>query len=288
MARRFEEYAGIKVVEGYGLTEGTTGSSINPPNGVVKVGSVGLRWPYQEMKLFITDAEGKFEREAEKDEIGAVCIKGPNVFKGYLEDRHNEGIWPKAGWLNTGDMGRQDADGYFWITGRKKELIIRGGHNIDPAIIEEPLYQLPDVQVAAAVGRPDARVGEMPVAFVQLQEGSKVTEDKILEHLQQSIGERAAVPTEVFIIDEMPLTLVGKIFKPALKWDIIKQVFQGELEALGDMAENVEVQVAEDKIHGSLATITINTAEGISADEVKKRADELLGAFTFSYQLIVS
>ena len=285
LARRFEEYTGVKVVEGYGLTEGTTGSSLNPVNGEVKIGSVGLRWPYQEMKIFIIDAEGKFEREAETDEIGAVCIKGPNVFKGYLEDRHNEGIWPKPGWLNTGDMGRLDIDGYFWITGRKKELIIRGGHNIDPAIIEEPLYQLPDVQVAAAVGRPDARVGEMPVAFVQLQQGSTLTEDKLLEHLQQSIGERAAVPKEVFIIDEMPLTLVGKIFKPALKWDMIKQVYLRELEAIGDMVESVEVQVGEDKIHGSMATVTIKVAEGTDEDDVKKRVDELLGVFTVNYHL---
>jgi fatty-acyl-CoA synthase len=285
MARRFEKYVGIKIVEGYGLTEGTNASSINPVHGEIKIGSVGLRWPYQEMKIFITDAEGKFEREAERDEIGAVCIKGPNVFRGYLEDSHNEGIWAKEGWFNTGDMGRQDADGYFWITGRKKELIIRGGHNIDPAIIEEPLYQLPDVQVAAAVGRPDARVGEMPVAFVQLQEGSKLTEEGILEHLQKSIGERAAVPKEVVIIDEMPLTLVGKIFKPALKWDIIKQVFQGELEALGEMAANVEVQVSEDKIHGTQATVSVQLAEGASKDDVKKRVDELLGAFTVSYNL---
>ncbi|MHC4240425.1 MAG: AMP-binding enzyme [Planctomycetota bacterium] len=237
------------------------------------------------MKIFITDIEGKFEREAETDEIGAVCINGPNVFKGYLEARHNEGIWPKAGWLNTGDMGRQDADGYYWITGRKKELIIRGGHNIDPAIIEEPLYQLPQVQVAAAVGRPDPKVGEMPVAYVQLQEGSNLTTDKILEHLQHSIGERAAVPKEVFIVDEMPLTTVGKIFKPALKWDIIKQVYQGELEALGEMAESVKVQVAEDKIHGSLATITIKVAPGALAEDVRKKADELLGAYTVRYTL---
>ncbi len=285
LARRFEEYAGIKIVEGYGLTEGTTGSSMNPVEGEIKIGSVGLRWPYQDMKIFITDAEGKFEHEAETDEIGAVCIKGPNVFKGYLEDSHNEGIWAKEDWFNTGDMGRQDADGYFWITGRKKELIIRGGHNIDPAIIEEPLYQLPDVQVAAAVGRPDQRVGEMPVAFVQLQDGSKLTEEGILEHLQKSIGERAAVPKEVFIIDEMPLTLVGKIFKPALKWDIIKQVFQGELDCLGEMAENVEIEVGEDKIHGTQATVTVKVAEGASEDDVKKKVDQLLGAFTVSYNL---
>jgi fatty-acyl-CoA synthase len=224
-------------------------------------------------------------REAEADEIGAVCIEGPNVFKGYLEERHNEGIWPKEGWLNTGDMGRQDADGYFWITGRKKELIIRGGHNIDPAIIEEPLYQLPQVQVAAAVGRPDPRVGEMPVAYVQLQEGSNLTADKILEHLQQSIGERAAVPKEVFIVDEMPLTTVGKIFKPALKWETIKQVYQGELEALGDMVDSIDLQVGEDKIHGSLATITIKVAPGVLADDVRKKADELLGAYTVRYEL---
>jgi fatty-acyl-CoA synthase len=288
LARRFEEYVGVKVVEGYGLTEGTTGSSLNPPNGEIKIGSVGLRWPYQGFKIFITNADGKFVREAETDEIGAVCIEGPNVFKGYLEERHNEGIWPKEGWLSTGDMGRQDADGYFWITGRKKELIIRGGHNIDPAIIEEPLYQIPQVQVAAAVGRPDPRVGEMPVAYVQLQEGSKLTEDKILEHLQQSIGERAAVPKQVFIIDEMPLTTVGKIFKPALKWETIKQVYQGELEALTDMADTIEVQVGEDKIHGSLATITIKVAPGVSAVDVRKKADELLGAYTVKYELEIT
>jgi fatty-acyl-CoA synthase len=285
LARRFENYVGVKIVEGYGLTEGTNASSINPVHGEIKIGSVGLRWPYQEMKIFMTDAGGKFEREAETDEIGSVCIKGPNVFKGYMEESHNEGIWAREGWFNTGDMGRQDADGYFWITGRKKELIIRGGHNIDPAIIEEPLYQLPEVQVAAAVGRPDQRVGEMPVAFVQLQEGSKLTVEGILEHLQNSIGERAAVPKEVIIIDEMPLTLVGKIFKPALKWDIIKQVFLGELKALGEMAANVEVQVGEDKIHGTRAEVTVQVAKGVSEDDVKKKVDELLGAFTVSYNL---
>jgi len=285
LAKRFEEYAGIKIVEGYGLTEGTTGSSINPVNGVIKVGSVGLRWPYQGMKIFITDAEGKFVREAETDEIGSVCIQGPNVFRGYLEDRHNEGIWPKPDWLNTGDMGRQDSDGYFWITGRKKELIIRGGHNIDPAIIEEPMYQIPGVQVAAAVGSPDPRVGEIPVAFVQLQEGTTLTADKILEHLQQNVGERAAVPKEVVILDEMPLTPVGKIFKPALKWETIKRVYRRELEALHDVTESVSVAVGEDKIHGSMATIRIKAASGISEDDIRKKADQLLGAYTIRYQL---
>jgi len=93
------------------------------------------------------------------------------------------------------------------------------------------------------------------------------------------------VPKEVFIIDEMPLTLVGKIFKPALKWDIIKQVFLAELKALGEMAANVEVQVGEDKIHGTQAEVTVQVAEGVSEDDVKQKVAELLGAFTVSYNL---
>ncbi len=285
MARRFEEYAGIKVVEGYGLTEGTTGSSINPVKGLIKIGSVGLRWPYQGMKIFINDTNGEFIREAKADEIGAVCIKGSNVFKGYLEERHNQRIWPQEDWFNTGDMGRQDSDGYFWITGRTKELIIRGGHNIDPAMVEEPLYQIPDVQVAAVVGRPDPRVGEIPVAYVQLQEGSNLTSDQILKHLQQTVGERAALPKEIHIIDQMPLTPVGKIFKPSLKWDAIKRVYQNKLHALGDMAERVTVEVGEDKIHGSLAMITIKAAPTVSPNEVRTKVDELLGVYTVRYQL---
>lgn len=285
LAKRFKAYAGIKVVEGYGLTEGTTASSINPINGLIKVGSVGFRWPYQEMKIFINDAQGDYTREAETDEIGSVCIKGPNVFRGYTEDRHNLGIWAKEGWLNTGDMGRQDSDGYFWITGRKKELIIRGGHNIDPAIIEEPLYSLPDVQVAAAVGRPDPRVGEVPVAYVQLQDKSDLTPEKILDHLHQTVGERAAIPKEVIIIDEMPLTTVGKIFKPALKYDIIKQVYQKELAGLSGITTAIDVQVGEDKVHGAFATITIELSQSAAADEVKKKVDELLGVYTVRYRI---
>ncbi len=288
LAHRFEEYTGVKILEGYGLTEGTTASSITPFDGKRKIGSVGLRWPYHNMSVFITDEAGQFVRQAEIDEIGSICINGPNVFKGYTEDRHNLDIWAKEGWFNTGDMGRKDADDFFWITGRKKELIIRGGHNIDPALIEEPLYQLPDVQVAAAIGRPDARAGEMPVAYVQLQEGSTLTVEDILEHLQKTVGERAAVPKEVFILDEIPLTAVGKIFKPALKWDLTKRVIESELGALGDLVTGVEVTVGEDKVHGSSATIKLQLGSSTAADEAKKRVDELLGGYAMHYKLQTS
>jgi len=240
------------------------------------------------MKIFMTDEEGNYVRDAGVDEIGSLCIKGPNVFKGYLEDRHNKGIWPQEGWLNTGDMGRQDSDNYFWVTGRLKELIIRGGHNIDPALIEEPLYQLPDVLMAAAVGRPDQRVGELPVAYVQLHSGSTLTVEKIKEHLQQAVGERAAIPKEVYIVDEMPLTTVGKIFKPALKREVIKNVYLDDLQALGDMVEQIDIEIGEDKIHGSLAVITVKAAQSAEKDKIRRRVDELLAAYTTRYQVIIN
>jgi fatty-acyl-CoA synthase len=238
-----------------------------------------------QMKIFIVDEDGKFLREAETDEIGSVCILGPNVFNGYLDDAHNRGIWPKEGWLNTGDLGRIDADGYFWLTGRTKELIIRGGHNIDPAVIEDPLYRLPGVQVAAAVGRPDPHAGEVPVAFVQLQAGAELTPEKILDYLKKEIGERAAVPKDVAIIEEVPLTPVGKIFKPALRWQAIQKVYQTELDKISDQTASMEVTVTEDKIHGSMVAITIKAAPGVSDDQIRDQVSELLARYTVKYRL---
>jgi fatty-acyl-CoA synthase len=282
---RFEEHSGMRILEGYGLTEGTCGSCVNPYYGERKIGSIGLRMPYQDMKVFIIDDNGKFEREADTEEIGSICIKGPNVFSGYLEDVHNQGIWAKEGWLNTGDLGRRDRDRYFWLTGRKKELIIRGGHNIDPALIEDPLYSLPGIQVVAAVGKPDAHAGEVPVAYVQLQENTDLSKDAILDFLKKEVGERAAIPKEVFILDEMPLTPVGKIFKPALVRDAIRRVCENELSELETAAESIDVTVDADKVHGSLVTVKITPASDVSPDELIQKANNILGSFTFKYTI---
>jgi fatty-acyl-CoA synthase len=249
------------------------------------VGSIGYRLPYQEMKAFILDEEGQYVREADTDEIGSICIKGPNVFKGYIDEVHNQGIWAKPGWFNTGDLGRQDTDGFFWLTGRTKELIIRSGHNIDPAVIEDPLYKLPGIQMAAAVGRPDPYAGEVPMAFVELQEGADLTPEQILEYLNQEIGERAAIPKAIKIIAQMPLTPVGKIFKPALRWAAIKTVYELELKALGNLVKSFAVVVAEDKIHGPMAAITIKAAPEVSQNQIKDKTDEILALYTIRYCL---
>ena len=278
----------MKVLEGYGLTEGTCASSANPFHGERKVGSIGWRLPYQQMAIFIVDEEGNFVRQAEPDEIGSVCISGPNVFQGYTEDIHNQGLFPKKGWINTGDLGRQDGDGYFWLTGRKKELIIRGGHNIDPAAIEEPLYQIPGVQVAAAVGRPDPHAGEVPVAYVQLQEGTNMAGKEILEQVENAIGERAAVPKEVVVIDELPLTPVGKIFKPALRWDATKRVYEDVLNDLGSLASSFDVKVVEDKIHGAVAEVNVTAGESASLQDIENKVGDLLSRYTVRYNLTIS
>jgi fatty-acyl-CoA synthase len=237
------------------------------------------------MKVFVVDEKDQFLREAETDGIGSVCIKGPNVFAGYLEDVHNKGVWPKKGWFNTGDLGRQDAQGYFWLTGRKKDLIIRGGHNIDPVMIEDPLYRLPGVQTAAAVSRPDPYAGEVPVAYVQLQQNANLTPEQILDYLKKEVGERAAIPKDVYIIKEMPLTPVGKIFKPALRWDAIRQVYQAELEALGPMAESVEVRVGEDRLHGTLVTLVIQPKPQVSPDKIETRVNEILARYPVKHRV---
>ncbi|UCH19785.1 MAG: hypothetical protein JSU83_14565, partial [Deltaproteobacteria bacterium] len=141
------------------------------------------------------------------------------------------------------------------------------------------------VQLAAAVGRPDPHAGELPVAYVQLQEGSDLTSEQILDYLKKEVGERAAVPKAVFIIEQVPLTPVGKIFKPALRWEAIRQVYQEELATLADMVESVNVTVKEDKVHGSLATITVKPASGAIPEDIRKRVDDILARYTIKYRL---
>lgn len=275
--RNFQARTGLKILEGYGLTEGTCVSSVNPPFGDRHLGSIGLRIPGQAMKVVLLNDQGAYERDCAVDEVGVITISGPNVFAGYKVDAHNKGLWIDMGdgrqWLNTGDLGRQDAQGYFWLTGRKKELIIRGGHNIDPASIEEPLHKHPAVQVAAAVGRPDAHAGEIPVAYVQLKPGARASETELLDFAKVEISERAAVPKHIRVIETMPLTGVGKIFKPALKLMEVKSAARDALQAAGLDATNVDA--ADDKQLGVTVSVTLAN----QGDEDKAKA--VLGQFAF-------
>ncbi len=287
--REFEERTGIRILEGYGLTEGTCVSSVNPMHGERRIGSVGLRLPYQEMRTIILDDAGQFVRYGNVDEIGVIAVRGPNVFQGYKEDAHNQGVWidahdSGAPWLNTGDLGRMDAEGYFWLTGRRKELIIRGGHNIDPKLIEEPLHRHPAVQIAAAVGRPDPYAGEVPIAYVQLRPGQSITAGDLMAFVQSEIGERAAVPKSIHIVDQIPQTAVGKIFKPRLVWQEVAAVYTAELEAISGIS-HVEVITRQDKLHGLMAYITVTLDDGVVFDDIRNQIDATLGQYTIPYKL---
>ena len=141
------------------------------------------------------------------------------------------------------------------------------------------------IRVAAAVGPPDPHAGEVPIAYVQLQENADLSEAQIVEYLKSEIGERAAIPKEIYIVDEIPLTPVGKIFKPSLRWQAIQRVYEAELEVLADTVESVEISVNEDKIHGSIAEINIKAGPGISADEIKQSVENILARYTVKYKL---
>jgi len=283
--RAFEQATGRAILEGYGLTEGGCVSSVNPRAGERRIGSIGLRIPYQDMRVLILDESGGFVRDAAADETGVLAIRGPNVFAGYLNPEHNKGVWiERRGetWLNTGDLARQDADGYFWLTGRRKELIIRGGHNIDPKIIEEALADHPAVALAAAVGRPDAHAGEVPVAYVQLHAQARASESELLVFAAGKLAERAAWPKAVHILPALPTTAVGKIFKPALTLMEIESVVREACAALSVAPLGVACAFAS----SGKAAAVIELDPGAAPAESEALA-ERLRRFTFGWEIRV-
>ncbi|CCM76764.1 acyl-CoA synthetase [Rhizobium mesoamericanum] len=277
--RTFEKTIGVRILEAYGLTEGACVSSVNPPEGERRIGSIGLRLPYQKMASVRLDDFGAFLGFAETEEVGVLAICGPNVFAGYINPEHNKGLWIEIDgerWLNTGDLARQDVDGYFWLTGRKKELIIRGGHNIDPKLIEDAVQDHPAVQLAAAVGRPDARAGELPILYVQLRPAAEASEADLLAHAIDRIPERAAHPKSVRILASLPVTPVGKIFKPALSMLEIEDVVRQEAAASG--IKLLSLSVVQDPRLGLLARIATEGGPG--------PLPEKLGRYAFKTQFL--
>ncbi len=255
--RRFEKATGVTLVEGYGLTEATCLVSCNPVDGEKKVGSIGIPFPYCKVKIYKATENGPVE--ANVDEIGEICVANPGVYVGntYTETEKNADLY-FGEYLRTGDLGRVDPDGYLWITGRAKDLIIRGGHNIDPAEIEEALLHHEAVAFAGAIGQPDAHAGEVPCAFVELVEGASVTEEELLALCKEHVHERAAHPKHMTIMDELPKTAVGKIFKPDLRKHAISRIYNQALEEAGVAAR--VVAVVDDKKRGLVAQIEPNGA----------------------------
>jgi acyl-coenzyme A synthetase/AMP-(fatty) acid ligase len=224
-ARRFAAKFPVYVLNGYGQAEigeviGWTAADAKAhPN---KVGAVGR--PHKGVDIRIADD-------------GRLLVRPPNTAVGIAERTDAEGF------VDTGDLARIDADRFVYLVGRAKDLIIRGGHNIDPAIVKAALLAHPQVTAANAVGRPDVHAGEVPVAYVTLAPGATVTEDELRDWASRRVPDRTAAPKTVTILDALPLTAVGKPYKPALRTDATRRELRAALDTLAgvhDVEANLE------------------------------------------------
>jgi len=200
----------VSIRQGYGLSETAALVSTNPA-GREKPGSVGLPIPGVEVRIL--DDAG---RSLPAGEPGEVCVRSPAVMQGYWHAPEATAEAVRDGWLHTGDIGYLDEEGYLFIVDRKKDLIIRGGFNVYPRDVEDALLEHPSVVGAGVVGRPDARRGEEVVAFVALTSPDAVTTDELVEWARERIG-GYKYPREVHLVDQIPLTAVGKLDRKALR-----------------------------------------------------------------------
>lgn len=261
----FQAHTGATLIEGYGLTEATCASARTFADAP-RTGSVGQRLPYQRIEAIAMATDGTW-RILPTGTNGVLAISGPTVFPGYVTGRGDHGHILRGlgkladGWLDTGDLGHVDADGFVHLTGRAKDLIIRGGHNIDPAIVEDTLVSHPDVVAACAVGRPDRHAGEVPVAYVTLAPGATVTQAQLRDWARDRVPDPTAAPKTVTILDELPATAVGKLYRLALRMDATREELH---TALRDIPAAHEIDIA---IEGSTPTavITVRSAAGEAA-----------------------
>jgi len=273
---RFHERFGIWLRENWGMTElhGTTTGHYNDGRRP-KVGSAGRVLPFVRVKAVELDSSGAWVRDCAPGERGVLLTATPTVMSGYVDENLDAGYFPRNvpsdlpadwRWGNTGDLGTVDEDGYVWVFGRTKDVIIRGGHNIDPREIEDALSSHPAVQLAAAVGRPDRAKGELPVAYVQLREGADAHPSELLAFCRERVQEKAAAPTEVLVMDQIPTTPVGKVSKPALRADALVR----EVAAVArGVVEDVHVEL-DDRGPRLVAIVTM-TGSAEQASEVEAR-----------------
>jgi acyl-CoA synthetase (AMP-forming)/AMP-acid ligase II len=276
---RFESATGVPLLEGYGLTEATCASARGFVDHPVP-GSVGQRLPYQQVKAIRVNADGEWA-DLPTGEVGVLAIGGLTVFPGYVVDRGPAGPVLNGlgklrdGWLDTGDLAWVDQDGFVHLAGRAKDLIIRGGHNIDPAVIENALLSHPAVTAVQAVGRPDARVGEVPVAFVTLAPGANATPEELRAWASERVPEQAAAPKAVTVLDALPVTPVGKHFKPALRAEATREAVA---DAIRDMPTVTGVR---GELEDGAVVVIVSLARGADETSVK----EALNRFAITWRL---
>lgn len=242
LAAAFERQHGIPVRNIFGMTECAGLVAIEPLRAPRVPGSVGLPLPFSDvLAVELGSGRAQLDRKCAPGETGVIVLRGPHVSPGYTDPARNDGVF-ESGWLVSGDIGHIDDAGRVHLSSRAKDLIIRGGHNIDPALIEEVAQRHPAVAMAAAVGAPDAYAGELPVLFVTLKPGAETSEPELLEFLGARVAERPALPKRVTILESMPVTAIGKTYKPALRARALERALGEHLSpaAAGETSIRVE------------------------------------------------
>ena len=209
--QEFEAKFHIPLIEGYGLSEASPVVTKNPLDGTRKAGSIGL--PIPNVEVSIQDDAG---RELGTNEIGEVCVRGGNVMLGYWRRPEETAKVMRGDWLLTGDVGYRDAEGYYFITDRKKDMLLVNGINVYPREIEEILYQIPGVKEAAVIGMPDNRRGEQPIAYVAPDDGTVLEEKAVQQFVRRKLADYK-VPRKVVFLAALPRNATGKILKTALR-----------------------------------------------------------------------
>lgn len=209
--KEFTEKLQIPLLEGYGLSEASPVVSMNPIQGPWKPGSIGK--PIPEVEVSIQDDDAK---ELCAHEIGELCVRGGNVMVGYWNQPEETAKTLRNGWLHTGDVGYRDEEGYYYITDRKKDMLLVNGINVYPREVEEVLYECPGVKEAAVVGKPDSRKGEVPFAFVVANENTTLDPKRILDFLRQRLADYK-VPRHVELLAALPRNATGKVLKTELR-----------------------------------------------------------------------
>ncbi|MGQ0620376.1 MAG: AMP-binding protein [Panacagrimonas sp.] len=283
LLRGFHERYGVWLRELWGMSEIHGAVSSHPgTDSEPMAGSVGVHLPWHPVKAIEVDAQNRFVRECAPGERGVLIIGGPGVTPGYVDSSLDAEFFVRdmpdgLRWANTGDLGTVDETGHIWMFGRAKDVIVRGGHNIDPRMIEEVLVCHPAVQIAAAIGKPDASKGEMPIAYVQLKQGQSVEPGELIALCKDKVQERAGVPVEIFVIPAMPMTAVGKINKPTLRVDATRRV---ATEVAGGIVGGA-VDVAVDE-SGRRPKVIIKA--GVATDRIASVQSQLEVAFkTFEF-----
>jgi fatty-acyl-CoA synthase len=284
VAEQMEHLTGKPMREVYGMTESGGVICVDPVSRTRVMGSAGYPIPFCEVEAHAMEGTSTSSRACMPGEPGVLVVRGPNVTPGYKDAGQSAALFTKDGWLITGDVGYLDATGRVFITGRAKDLIIRSGHNIDPAVIEECLMRHPAVADAGAVGMPDAYAGEVPVAYVTLRQDFCVTEEELLAFAKTSINEPPALPRRLFVLEQLPMTAVGKVYKPALRQDCAQrhllEVLQGEpIAALG---------VREESGRGQVVCIELAAPGESSSHETRQRIAATLKGYLLTVEWATS